>query len=789
MTKFTELKRKALERYFSRMNDMQKKAVFQINGPLLVLAGAGSGKTTVLVNRIANMIYFGNAYLDETELNVTAEELEFLKGYANGIYNDNKRLRDVVAFDCVNPWNILAITFTNKAAGELKERISAMLGDSAEGVVAATFHSACVRILRRECENLGYSSSFTIYDSDDSLRLIKGCMKELDVSEKMFAPRAILSEISRSKDSMTSPEGYFADVNGDYKALTIARVYKLYQQKLKDANAMDFDDIIYNTVMLFEKFPDVLDHYQNRFRYILVDEYQDTNTAQYKLVSMLASKFRNLCVVGDDDQSIYRFRGATIENILNFEQEYPDSVVIRLEQNYRSTQNILTCANVLIKNNEGRKGKNLWTDSGDGAKVNVYRAQNERSEARFIAETILENVKNGKLYSSHAVLYRMNALSNSLEQALTSCGIPYKVISGVKFYDRKEIKDVLSYLAVINNNHDMLRLKRIINEPKRKIGEATVNVIEQISSDLSMSPVEVMRQSATLAPLAKKSSLLMSVAQMFDELTEAAEMLPLDELLDELLLKSGYESYMRTLGEEGLSRLENINELKTTMVNYSENAEEPTLSGFLEEISLYTDADNIDEQSDCVLLMSMHAAKGLEFPVVFAAGMEENIFPSARCIDTQAELEEERRIAYVAITRAKEQLYLTCAESRMLFGKPNFNKKSRFLSELPSENVVFDSEKGYVSPYGNSDRRQDDFRGTTLRRQLEHGSVIASRSYSQQNSGASFKVGDRVKHNIFGEGMVLNATPMSNDTMLEVAFEKVGTKKIMANFAKIKHLD
>lgn len=789
VSEFFELKRKALDKYFSKMNDMQKKAVFQVNGPLLVLAGAGSGKTTVLVNRIANMIYFGNAYNDETELRVSPEEIEFLKGYIDGTYTDNEKLRDIVAFDCVNPWNILAITFTNKAAGELKDRINNMLGQASEGVVAATFHSACVRILRRESENIGYSSSFTIYDSDDSLRLVKACMKELDISEKMFTPRSILSEISRQKDKMVSPAVYFSNVNNDYKALMIAKVYKLYQQKLKDANAMDFDDIIYNTVYLFENFPDVLDHYQNRYKYILVDEYQDTNHAQYRLISLLSQKFENLCVVGDDDQSIYRFRGATIENILEFENQYPQSKVIRLEQNYRSTQNILTCANVLIKNNNGRKGKNLWTNKGDGDKINVYMAGNERSEAKYIADIILDNVNKGRFYSSHAILYRMNALSNALETALTQGGIPYKVISGVKFYDRKEIKDILSYLAVINNNHDMLRLKRIINEPKRKIGEATVNTIEQVSSDLGISPIEVMRQSAELSPLAKKSALLTQTASMFDELTELSETLPLDELLDEVLEKSGYEAYMRTLGDEGIGRLENIKELKTTMVNYSENADEPTLSGFLEEISLYTDADNIDDDADCVLLMSMHAAKGLEFPVVFCSGMEENIFPSARCMDTQADLEEERRIAYVAITRAREQLYLTHAESRMLFGKPNYNKPSRFIEELPCENVVKEVERGFGNVFTRHEKPlASDYRGTTLSQQINRGSVIASKSTSDEPV-EKFTVGERVRHKIFGDGMVLNAIPMSNDIMLEVAFDKVGTKKLMAKFAKIKHID
>ena len=781
--KYISLKRKALEKYFEKMNPEQRKAIFKIRGPVLILAGAGSGKTTVLVNRIANMIYFGNAY-NSNETLFTDEDAEFLKRYADGLETDSQRLKKIVSVNTIKPWNILAITFTNKAAGELKERISNMLGEAGDGLTAATFHSACVRILRRECEKIGFTSEFTIYDSDDSQRVMKSCLQELDISDKMFPPRAVLSEISRQKDMMITPLEYENQNQTDYRKSTIAKLYKLYQHKLLSSNAMDFDDIICHTVRLFEENPDVLDHYQNLYKYILVDEYQDTNMVQYRLVSMLSSKFKNLCVVGDDDQSIYKFRGATIENILSFEHQFDDCTVIRLEQNYRSTQNILTCANELIKNNKGRKGKNLWTAMGDGDKVNVYNANSERNEARFVADTILSGIKEGRKYNEYAVLYRMNAQSNAVEQAFVQSGISYKIIGGRKFFDRKEIKDILSYLAVVNNHNDILRLRRIINEPKRSIGNATVNALEQITSDLGISPIEVMKESESLVPLSRKASVLMPLAEMFVHLTDISEIVSLEELLDELMEVSGYRAFLKSQGDEGEMRLENIEELKSTMIKYSDEAEEPSLSGFLEEISLFTDVDDLDQDGDYVVMMTIHSSKGLEFPTVFVVGMEENIFPSQRSMESEAEVEEERRLAYVAITRAKRELYLTHSNERILFGVTNRNKKSRFLEELPDDLLNEESE-GLLQPSGmEREYREVKSDSNMLNMQMAFRRRSETRTASDQN----FEVGNRVSHNIFGEGTVLTAKRMANDTMLEIAFDTKGTKKIMANFARIKKL-
>ncbi len=787
---FITAKKAAMEKYFQRLNDMQKKAVFTVNGPVLILAGAGSGKTSVLVNLIANMINFGNAYAEEKcPANISEEDIKFLKNY-NGEKDEETvaKLKDIIAVDTVTPWKIMAITFTNKAAGELKERLEAMLGECANDIAAATFHSICVRILRREIDKLGYSRDFTIYDSDDSQRLLKSCYEDLDISDKVLPPKSVLGAISHSKDNLKDPDAYEAEAAGDYRKLGIAKLYRAYQAKLKSANAVDFDDIICLTVQLFEQDADVLDHYSNLYKYIMVDEYQDTNYAQLRLVTLLSAKHRNICVVGDDDQSIYKFRGATIENILKFEEQFEGAAVIRLEQNYRSTQNILNVANAVIANNTARNAKKLWTDAGDGEKITIYKASDEASESNFVATTILNGVKDGGKYKDYAVLYRMNAQSNSLERAFTSSGIPYRVIGGQRFYDRKEIRDIVAYLSVLNNDRDMLRFKRIINEPKRGIGDTTVSMIEQMSSDLGISPIEVMKNSESYPLLSKKTAQLVKTADMFIELKNIAETKPLDEMLDILLDKTGYAAYMKSLGDEGIARMENINELKSTMVEYMNGkaeGEEYSLSEFLEEISLFTDIDKLDESADAVVMMTIHSAKGLEFPNVFIVGMEDGIFPGVRSMDSLEDLEEERRLAYVAITRAKEHLYITHAQQRMLFGSTNRNLVSRFVKEIPADYI-----NRIDSTVKTRKATEDDVIIQNTSKAYTLQSQIASKKIEQakKNIVVEYEVGERVKHNIFGEGTVLSVKKMSNDSMLEIAFDKVGTKKLMANFAKIQKI-
>lgn len=781
---FVKAKQAALKKYFSRMNEMQQQAVFAVNGPVLVLAGAGSGKTTVIINRIANMINFGNAYFDDTRQG-SDEDLSFLNDYAEGKTDDMDTLRDIVAVDPIKPWNILAITFTNKAAGELRDRLSAMLGEDGMNINASTFHSACVRILRSEIEALGYSRDFTIYDSDDSQRMIKAAMGDLDISEKQLAPRTVLSEISFAKDKMITPDEMKASAGQDYRKKLIARLYELYQQRMRTANAVDFDDILCLTVELFEQFPEVLEKYQKRYKYIMVDEYQDTNHVQFKLVSLLSQAHGNLCVVGDDDQSIYKFRGANIENILGFESQFKGAAVIRLEQNYRSTQTILDAANSVISHNTGRKEKSLWTSGDKGDKIYWYKAVDETDEAKFVADTVLAHYKETGHYSDCAVLYRMNAQSNAVERMFVKCGIPYRVYGGMRFYDRKEIKDVTSYLAFINNHNDMLRFRRIINEPKRGIGDSTLALIDDISRDLKLSPFDVLRTCEEYAPLAKKTTALKNAYAMFDLLTEKSEELPLDEFLDLLLDKTGYLEYLKTL-ENGDTKIENVEELRSSMVKYIQEADEPSLSGFLEEVALYTEADRDDGTDDKVTLMTVHSAKGLEYENIFVIGMDDGIFPSSRSFDSEEDMEEERRLAYVAITRAKKRLYLTNASQRMLFGQTQRNITSRFMREIGSELMEkHDNAAAMRSQMSENDNSVTEVHSTTLQQQLARNKLHAG---TAPKEAVTYTAGEKVLHNVFGEGTILSVKKMANDSMLEIAFDKVGTKKIMANFAKLKKL-
>ena len=780
---FQALKAAALRRFFARMNQPQFEAVTTVEGPVLVLAGAGSGKTTVIVSRIVHMILFGDALHTPTPM-PGADGLARLAAYAQGRTEMTPReLQELVAADPVAPWRILAITFTNKAAGEMKSRLAQALGEAAPDIHAATFHSACVRILRSCIDRLGYGTGFTIYDSDDSVRVMKACMKELNISEKRFTPKAVLGAVSAAKDAMLTPEEYAAQAGSDYWRMTAARLYTAYQQRLFEANAVDFDDLICLTVRIFEQCPDVLEKYRRRYQYLLVDEYQDTNHAQYRLVSLLAGEHGNLCVVGDDDQSIYRFRGASIENILSFEEQFPGCRTIRLEENYRSTQHILDAANAVIAHNEGRKEKRLWTQAGDGEQVTLVRSASERHEGEFIADTIRKAVEEGASYDDFAVLYRMNALSNSVERALVRAKLPYRIYGGVRFQDRREIRDVTAYLCLLCNPNDSVRFERIVNVPKRGIGEGTAATILQIGHDLHMTPLEVIRNCEDFPALAKRRTALLRFSALMDALQEAAEVLPLEELFDAVLEQTGYMEMLEAEGEQGLTRIENVEEYRSNIVDYIRNAETPTLEGFLEETALYTDADK-ESEGPHISLMTIHAAKGLEFDTVFTVGAEQGIFPSQRSLDTQEETEEERRLCYVMMTRARRRLYLMQTQNRLLFGRTQSNPLSRFVREIPEEHLRQVNNGLYEE--GNAGGEESAASGITgMRRQM-----AAISGYGQPAAGAvpALAEGDRVFDKSFGEGTVLRAEPMAGDCLLEIAFDRVGTKKLMARYRRLVKL-
>ena len=797
-TRFIAARRQYILSQFQNLNNMQREAVMTTEGPLLLLAGAGSGKTTVLINRIANLMRFGSGSdSDEIPDTLTEEDVEFLENLTEPISEFDRRRADFLcAVRPAAPWSIIAITFTNKAANELKDRLETMLGPDAQDVWAMTFHSACCRILRRDIERLGYTRSFTIYDSSDSERVMKDIIRDMGLDDKTFPPKYVLGAISREKDKMTDPDRMVERAEGtnDLRALHIAKAYKRYQTQLKENNALDFDDIILLTVKLLQDNEDIRTYYQRKFRYVLVDEYQDTNHLQYLLTSLLAGGYENICVVGDDDQSIYRFRGATIENILSFEKQYRGSRIIRLEQNYRSTQAILNAANAVIAHNIGRKGKRLWTANASGDPITVYEAQDEGAEGNFVAGQIIKQSK-GKNFKNYAILYRTNAQSNALEFALKRNGIPYRVIGGTRFFDRAEIKDMLSYLCVINNRADDLRLKRIINNPPRGLGPKTVETADRMAQAEGKSLYSIVSDPYSYGPLEKPAMKLLQFCGLIEGLAELLEQgITLPEFYEEVMLRTGYVEMLQAKPtEENKTRLENVRELKSSINSYVENVEAPTLAGFLEEIALYTDIEQYNEGDDAVVMMTMHSAKGLEFPNVFLVGFEDGLFPGMRAIGDAEEMEEERRLCYVAITRAKETLSISYAKQRMLYGRTNAALPSRFLREIPEEIVQrkggFRPRTDTYSDFGGFESQDYSYRPRStayemvqkerLKRMESYSSVTAS----QKTSYLELNKGDMVEHTAFGRGMVLSVMKMGGDALLEIAFDQIGTKKLMAKTA------
>ena len=742
---------------YDTLNEQQKEAVLHTEGPLLILAGAGSGKTRVLTHRIAYLI----------------EE----KG--------------------INPWNILAITFTNKAAGEMRERVDNLVGFGSESIWVSTFHSMCVRILRRHIDLLGFDTNFTIYDTDDQKTLMKDICKLLQIDTKIFRERSLLAAISQAKNELVTPEEFRIQAQGDFSRQKIASVYEEYEKQMRANNALDFDDLLVKAVQLFQSQADVLDYYQERFRYIMVDEYQDTNTVQFELVRLLSAKYRNLCVVGDDDQSIYKFRGANIRNILDFEQVFPDAKVIKLEQNYRSTSNILNAANAVIRHNHGRKDKTLWTDNGEGDKINVRQFDTAFDEAEYIVGDIRERVESGKAaYNDHAILYRTNAQSRMFEEKFVTANIPYKIVGGINFYARREIKDLLAYLKTIDNGRDDLAVRRIINVPKRGIGLTSINRVQEYASGREIGFYEALRAVDLIPNIGRGASKLESFVALIEHFKTDAKELTISELMQEILEETGYiESLKEEGSEEAESRIENIDELISKITAYEETCEdrdEPdTLNGFLEEVALVADIDSLDESNDYVVLMTLHSAKGLEFPHVYLAGMEDGIFPSYMTItaDDPEEVEEERRLCYVGITRAEEELTLTCARRRMIRGETQYNKMSRFLKEIPME--LLSTGAVFQKPEPEEERKPSAYQ--QARQAFRAKAFVqpgAARSFgSPKGEGPGYQVGDRVRHVKFGEGTVTAMVEGGRDYEVTVDFDGPGTKKMFAAFAKLQKID
>lgn len=792
--RFLRARKELIRRCFASLNSQQQEAVLTTEGPLLLLAGAGSGKTTVLINRIANLLRFGcGSDTNEIPDFITEQNVAEMEAALAGFGAEDPRIAAMCAMRPVAPWNVIAITFTNKAANELKERLQRMLGSDGMDVWAMTFHSACCKILRKDIDRLGYNSRFTIYDTADSERVMKDIVRDMNLDEKVFAPRMILAVISKAKDKMQFPAQFAAaNENGDYRMEMISKAYTEYAKRLKDANALDFDDIILLTVKLLQEHEDIRTFYQKKFRYVLVDEYQDTNHLQYLLTSLLAGGYENICVVGDDDQSIYKFRGATIENILSFEQQYHGTKLIRLEQNYRSTKAILEAANAVIRNNLGRKGKRLWTENADGEKVIVYEAANENDEANFVAGRIFA-MQNEASFKDFAVLYRTNAQSNALERSFKFNSIPYRIIGGTRFFDRAEIKDMLAYLWVINNRADDLRLLRIINNPPRGIGQKTIDMAERQAASAGVPIWNVISQPHDYPSMEKSAAKLKGFTDVIERCAALLGKLPLPEVYDELLQCSGYVTMLEEKNDiESRSRLENIRELRSSIVGYVENhPEDASLSGFLEEIALYTDIEQYDASADAVVMMTMHAAKGLEFPHVFIVGAEEGLFPSLRCIGEHEEMEEERRLCYVAITRAKKTLAISYADQRMLYGHTMNNRISRFVEEIP-QNLVKGRKSAPASApsFGYSSQNYD---GTNHVQQTKPHQAVSTLQFSATitpqkktpTAEMNLRPGDMVEHKAYGRGMVISSLKMGNDALLEIAFDEKGTKKLMANTASI----
>lgn len=771
--RFQKAKRALFDKYYSFLNREQREAVYTVDGPVLILAGAGSGKTTVLVNRIAHIIKYGDAYYTEDIPDfLTEDTIEDLENAINLSNEHIEKYLELFAKDNCKPWEALAITFTNKAANEIKERLVKTVGEDASSIWAGTFHSVCMKILRVYGELLGYRQGFSVCDTDDSKKVISKCLKDLNIDEKKLPIKYVMNEIGRAKDKLITPSQYASEAGSDFKYKQVAQVYELYQKRLMDSNILDFDDIIMKTVQLFVQHNDVLAYYQNKFKYISVDEYQDTNKAQFVLVSLLSDFYKNIMVVGDDDQSIYKFRGATIENILSFDSKYPDAKVVKLEQNYRSTSNILNAANSVIKNNAHKHPKELWCDNEEGDKIIVKETYTQNDESRYIIDKIVSLHKERNLtYHDFAILYRMNAQSMNLETMFAKSGIPYRMLGALRFYDRKEVKDIIAYLSVINNPSDNVRLTRIVNEPKRGIGDTSFDTASKIAEELNLPIIKILENAHNYnaIPIRAANSMI-AFSKIIVGLIEDMGSMPLSELVKQVIKRTEYEADLISKGQVEAERLENLDALCSAVKEYEDANEDATLSGFLEEVALISDIDKYDENADAVTLMTIHSSKGLEFPIVFLPGMEENVFPGSQSISTPGEIDEERRLAYVAITRAKKTLIITHAKERMLYGMTQRNPLSRFVREIDPKYLDIQKERTTG--------------GTFIARQeaVKKPNFGDSFKKPEQAKVVPFEIGDRVNHFTFGEGIVLNVIPMSSDFMYEIAFDRVGTKKLMATY-------